>query len=345
VAKQRQNAQSFAIRRHPSAAEPALARFDNGAHPETVSDLSPPMTGLVQAALAYVIWGLFPIYFHALARVDALQIVLHRSLWSFVFIWATLVAMRRLRWVPAVVRQPRLLAQFALSALLLSGNWLLYVWSVNHGHVVEASLGYFVTPLVNVLLGTWVLGERPRRLQWLAVAVAACGVLWLTATLGRPPWIALGLAGSFGSYGLLRKTASLGALEGLAVETAVMAPVALAALAWMAAPHGGLAGMFDGMDGATVAWLLVAGPLTAIPLLLFAAGARRITMATLGTLQYLSPTLQFLLGVTVFGEPLQGTRLAGFVVIWAALAVYSADGFLWMRRQRAAAGALAPRPA
>ena len=204
--------------------------------------------------------------------------------------------------------------------------------------MVEASLGYFVTPLVNVLLGTWVLKERPRRLQWLAVAVAACGVLWLTLTLGRPPWIALGLAGSFGSYGLLRKTAPLGALEGLAVETAVIAPVALVALAWMSAPHGGLPGLFAGMDGATVGWLLFAGPLTAIPLLLFAAGARRITLATLGTLQYLSPTIQFLLGVTFFGEPLEAVRLVGFVLIWTALAVYSADGFLWLRRQRGGRG-------
>ncbi|HEY9029255.1 MAG TPA: EamA family transporter RarD [Burkholderiaceae bacterium] len=297
------------------------------------------MPGLVQAALAYVIWGLFPIYFHALSRVDALQIVLHRSLWCFVFVWALLVAMRRLQWVPGVVRQPRLVGLFALSALLLSANWLLYVWAVNHGHVVEASLGYFVTPLVNVLLGTCVLGERPRRLQWVAVATAACGVLWLTLTLGRPPWIALGLAGSFGSYGLLRKTAPLGALEGLALETAVLAPLALVALALLQAPHGGLAGLFAGLDGATVAWLLCAGPITAIPLLLFAGGARRITLATLGTLQYLSPTIQFLLGVAWFGEPLQPVRLVGFVLIWAALAIYSADGFLWMRRMRAAAAA------
>jgi chloramphenicol-sensitive protein RarD len=183
-----------------------------------------------------------------------------------------------------------------------------------------------------VMLGTWVLKERPRRLQWIAVAVAACGVLWLTLTLGRPPWIALGLAASFGSYGLLRKTAPLGALEGLALETAVLAPVALVALAVISAPHGGL---FAGMDGATVGWLLFAGPLTAIPLLLFAAGARRITLATLGTLQYSSPTIQFLLGVTFFGEPLESTRLIGFVLIWLALAIYSADGFLWLRRQRA----------
>ena len=295
------------------------------------------MSGLVQAALAYVIWGLFPIYFHALSRVDAFQIVLHRSLWCFVFVWALLVAMRRLQWVPGVARQPRLIALFALGALLLSCNWLLYVWAVNHGHVVEASLGYFVTPLVNVLLGTCVLGERPRRLQWIAVATAACGVLWLTLTLGRPPWIALGLAASFGSYGLLRKTAPLGALEGLALETAVLAPVALVTLALLAPPGAPL--LFAGMDGATIAWLLCAGPITAIPLLLFAGGARRITLATLGTLQYLSPTIQFLLGVVWYGEPLQATRLIGFVLIWAALAIYSADGFLWLRRLRIQAAA------
>jgi len=293
------------------------------------------MTGLLQAFLAYVIWGLFPIYFHALARVDAFEIVMHRSLWCFVFVWALLVAMRRLQWVGGVARQPWLVGRFVLSALLLSGNWLLYVWSVNHGHVVEASLGYFVTPLVNVLLGTWVLQERPRRLQWVAVALAACGVLWLTVTLGRPPWIALGLAASFGTYGLLRKTATLGALEGLALETAAVLPVALVVLALMNAPHGGLAGLFAGMDGATTGWLVLTGPLTAVPLLLFAAGARRITLATLGTLQYVSPTIQFLLGVTFFGEPLDPVRLVGFVLIWAALAVYSADGFLWLRRQRA----------
>ena len=297
------------------------------------------MTGLVYAALAYLLWGLFPIYFHALKSVGALEIVLHRSLWSFVFVWALLVALRRLQWVTGVVRRPRLLAQFVLSALLLSANWLLYVWAVNHGHVVEASLGYFVTPLVNVMLGTLVLKERPRPLQWLAVAVAACGVLWLTLALGRLPWIALGLAASFGSYGLLRKTAALGALEGLALETAVIAPAALVALAVLSAPHGGLPGLFAGMDGATIGWLLFAGPLTAIPLLLFAAGARRVTLATLGTLQYSSLTIQFLLGVTFFGEPLESRRLVGFVLIWVALAIYSADGFLWMRRRRGAPAA------
>ncbi len=331
----------MALRITPSAFAP-----DNGAksdpsmaparHPHLSNRASPRarprmVPGLAFAALAYVIWGLFPLYFHALARVDAFEIVVHRSLWSFMFVWLVLLATRRWQWLADVARRPRLWGQFVLSALLLSVNWLLYVWAVNHGHVIEASLGYFVTPLVNVLLGTWVLKERPRRLQWIALGVAAAGVLWLTWTLGRPPWIALGLAGSFGCYGLLRKTAPLGALEGLALETLAMAPVALVALAVIGAQRGGV---FAGIDGASIAWLLLAGPLTAVPLLLFAAGARRITMATLGTLQYLAPSLQFLLGVVWFGEPLEPTRLLGFALIWAALALYSADGFLWLRRQR-----------
>jgi chloramphenicol-sensitive protein RarD len=249
-------------------------------------------------------------------------------------VWAILLALRRWQWLAGVARNPRLVGQFAASAVLLSINWLLYVWAVNHGQVVEASLGYFINPLVNVLLGTCVLKERPRPLQWLAVAVAAAGVAWLTLTLGRPPWIALGLATSFGCYGLLRKTAPLGALEGLALETMVMAPVVLVALLVLGAGHGGL---FGELQAADVGWLLLAGPITAVPLLLFAYGARRITMATLGTLQYLSPSIQFALGVWLYGEPLVPTRLLGFVAIWAALLLYSADGFLWMRNLRRAA--------
>ncbi len=307
----------------------ASTRRDGQCVNSSIPRRMPP--GLVYAALAYLVWGLFPIYFHALARVDAFEIVVHRSLWSFVFIWSVLLATRRWQWLVDVARRPRLWAQFALSALLLGANWLLYIWAVNHGHVIEASLGYFVTPLVNVLLGTLVLKERPRRLQWAALALAATGVLCLTLTIGRPPWIALGLAATFGSYGLLRKTAPLGAFEGLALETLAIAPAALVALLVIGAGRGGA---FAGMSGHDVAWLLAAGPITAIPLLLFAAGARRITLATLGTLQYLAPSLQFALGVWFFDEPLALDRLACFALIWAALALYSADGFLWLRRQR-----------
>jgi chloramphenicol-sensitive protein RarD len=217
------------------------------------------------------------------------------------------------------------LAAFALSAALLTLNWLTYVWSVHHQHLLDASLGYFILPLVNVALGFVFLRERPRPGQWLAVAVATAGVLWLTVQTGRLPWIALVLAVTFGFYGLLRKVASLGALEGLALETMLLAPLGLGALAWWSAQGQGV--LVQG-DASSIAWLLLAGPLTAIPLLLFAAGARRIPLTTLGILQYISPTLQFALGVWVFHEPFQMARLAGFVLIWAALGVYSVEGWL-----------------
>jgi chloramphenicol-sensitive protein RarD len=295
--------------------------------------------GIVYAALAYTCWGLFPLYFHQLAQVSTVEIVLHRVTWSLVFVLALLFALRRSAALRPVLRSPRQLGLFALSAWLLTGNWLVYIWAVNNGHVIDSSLGYFINPLVYVLLGYAVLGERPRPLQWAAVALATVGVAWLTWQSGRLPWIALVLAGSFGLYGLIRKTAPLGALEGLAVETLLTAPVAVPALLlWTLQGTSTLAHA----DAPTLGWLLLAGPLTAVPLLLFAAGARRITLATLGLLQYIGPTLQFALGVWVFHEPLQRERLFGFALIWAALALYSAEGLWTARRQRlslAAAGA------
>lgn len=289
--------------------------------------------GIVYAALAYVAWGLFPLYFRQVAHVPALEVVAHRTVWSLVFVFAVLAVRRHWGWMRALWGQPRVLGTFAVSALLLSGNWLTYVWAVQNQHVVDASLGYFILPLVNVALGFVFLHERPRPGQWLAVAVAAAGVLWLAVQAGRVPWIALVLALSFGFYGLMRKVATLGALEGLTLETTMLAPVAVAALAiWSAQGQGALVQA----DAPTVGWLLVAGPLTAVPLLLFAAGARRIPLATMGILQYISPSLQFALGVWLFNEPFQPARLVGFVLIWAALLVYSLEGW-WMRRGRAAA--------
>jgi len=288
--------------------------------------------GILYAALAYVAWGLFPLYFKQVAAVPSLEVVMHRTLWSLVFVFAVLAVRRQWAWMAAVVRQPRVLGAFALSAVLLSGNWLTYVWAVQNHHVVDASLGYFILPLVNVALGFAFLHERPRPGQWLAVAVAAAGVLWLTVQAGRLPWIALVLALSFGFYGLLRKVAVLGALEGLALETLVLAPVAAAVLGWWAWQG---QGALLQADAPTLGWLLLAGPLTAVPLLLFAAGARLIPLATLGILQYISPSLQFALGVWVFHEPFQPARLAGFVLIWAALCVYTAEGW-WAGRRSAA---------
>jgi chloramphenicol-sensitive protein RarD len=289
----------------------------------------PKLHPLLAAGLAYTLWGLFPLYFRELQGVGALEIVLHRSVWALVFLLVVLAAMRRFDWLAPVLRDRRQLGLFTLSAFLLSVNWLVYVWAVNHDHVIDASLGYFINPLVSVVLGFVVLRERLRAPQRLAVALAALGVLWLTVLAGQPPWIALTLALSFGFYGLLRKTAPLGALEGLTLETMLLAPFAIAALAWWtlrgdsALAQGGARLWF---------WLALAGPLTAVPLLLFASGARRLTLATLGLMQYIAPTLQFGLGVWLYREPFTVARLAGFAAIWAGLALYTGEAVWHTRR-------------
>lgn len=285
--------------------------------------------GIAYAALAYLCWGLFPLYFKQLSAVPALEVVAHRTLWSLAFVALLLTLLRRWTWAGPVLRQPRVLGLFLLSAGLLLANSLTYVWAVQHGHVLEASLGYFINPLVNVALGFVLLQERPRPVQWLAVGLAGFGVLWLTWQTGSLPWVALVLALSFGFYGLVRKIAPLGAMEGLALETLLIAPLAAAALGlWTVQGHGA----FAQGDTHQLAWLLMAGPLTAVPLLLFAAGARRIPLTTLGLVQYISPSMQFFLGVWLFKEPLAPARLVAFACIWAALAIYSAEG-LWMGRR------------
>lgn len=286
--------------------------------------------GLLYAALAYIAWGLFPIYFKQLVQVNAFEVVMHRMVWSSVFLMGVLVVLKRWAWLRDVARQPRVLLAFGLSALLLSANWSVYVWAVQNAHVLDASLGYFILPLVNVAMGFVFLHERPRPGQWLAVAVAASGVLWLTLQAGRLPWVALVLALTFGTYGLLRKVARLGALEGLTLETLMLLPMAVGLLGWWS--WHGQGALVQG-DPATLGWLLLAGPLTAIPLLLFAAGARRIPMATMGILQYISPSLQMLLGVWLYGEPFEPARAIGFYLIWAALVIYSAES-VWVMRLR-----------
>jgi chloramphenicol-sensitive protein RarD len=295
--------------------------------------------GVLYALAAYTAWGVFPLYFKALQHIAPAEILAHRMLWSLVFVFAILAVRRHWSWLRGALHQPKVLGGFATSALLLAGNWFLYIWAVNHGRVVEASLGYFINPLFNVLLGALLLGERLRLVQWTAVGLAAAGVTWLTWQGGGLPWIALLLAATFALYGLMRKTATLGALEGLALETLLLFPLAAAYLAFLtleernsfiAAPAGSQ-------------WLLAAaGPITAIPLLLFAAGARRIPLSLLGLLQYIGPTLQLLLGVWLYREPFGGARLAGFALIWSALGLYSLEG-LWQswqaRRAAPAAGA------
>lgn len=281
--------------------------------------------GIIYACAAYAIWGLFPMYFKAMQEVPAEQILMHRVVWSLIFLIVVLAWRRQWSWIRTVVRQPRVLAGFTLSGILLAANWFTYIWAVNHGRVVDASLGYFITPLLNVVLGFLLLRERLRPMQWAAVGLAAIGVGWLTWHSGNLPWIGLTLAVTFGTYGLLRKTAALGALEGLSLETLVLFPVAFIYLAWLAMQN---TNAFL-VAPANMQWLLAStGPITAIPLLLFAAGARRIPLSLLGILQYIGPTLQFLLGVWLYHEPFGGARLVGFVLIWAALAVYSLES-LW----------------
>jgi len=289
-------------------------------------------SGIIYAALAFLCWGLFPIYFHALGDVPPLQILAHRMLWSLVFLLTILLLRRQWKWLH-LVRQPKVFFSFVLSALLLSANWLVYIWSVTNHHVIEASLGYFINPLVNIMLGYLILKERLRTIQWVAIALAALGVGWLTWQTGTVPWIALFLAFSFGGYGLLRKTAALGALEGLSFETIVLFPLAAGYVIWLTLNG---QNMFINTPSDTTRVLLVmAGPLTAIPLLLFATGARKIPLSILGLLQYLSPTLQFLLGVWLFKEAFTADRLVGFAMIWAALALFAGEGLL--RRQSAPA--------
>jgi chloramphenicol-sensitive protein RarD len=280
---------------------------------------------MLYAAGAYALWGLVPVYFKALQHVPPLEILAHRIVWSLVFLAIVLAWRRQWAWIGAVLRRPRVLAGFIASAILISINWFIYIWAVNNGRVIDASLGYFINPLINVLLGFLLLHERLRPGQWATVALAAGGVAWLTWQGGHLPWIALTLAITFGTYGLLRKTAALGALEGLSLETLILFPAALGYLIVLTLHgHNSFATAPD-----STKWLLVAaGPITAIPLLMFAAGARRIPLSLLGLLQYIGPTLQLLLGVWLYHEPFGGPRLVGFAMIWAALALYSAEG-LW----------------
>lgn len=288
-------------------------------------------TGILSAALAFLCWGLFPLYFHAIDEVPPLQILAHRMIWSLLFLLVVLGARRQWGWLK-LARQPRVLAVFCASACLLSINWLIYIWAVNNGHVIESSLGYFINPLVNIMFGYLLLKERLRRAQWLAIAVAALGVAWLTWQAGTVPWIALALAASFGGYGLMRKIAPLGALEGLSFETMVLFPLAAAYVGWLTM-HGQNA-FINTPSNTTRLLLLAAGPITAIPLLLFASGARRIPLSVLGLLQYLAPTLQFLLGVWLFHEAFTAERLVGFALIWIALAMFAMEG-LFRRPQLA----------
>ncbi|MGH8453773.1 MAG: EamA family transporter RarD [Nevskiales bacterium] len=283
--------------------------------------------GLLAAAGAYFIWGLWPLYWRLLEQVPTLQIMAHRAIWCAAFVLAYLFLRYRLVWLQPLRASPRVLGLLAVSGLLIGGNWWLYIWAVNAGHVVETSLGYFINPLVSVALGVVVLSERLNPRQWFAVAIAAAGVAYLTVKFGQPPWIALGLALSFAAYGLLRKIAHVGAIPGLAVECSFLLLPAIAILL-TTGTHSGLFGEYSPL---TIGLLIAAGPTTALPLVWFAYGARRVPLSMMGILQYIAPSLQLLCAVLIFNEPFTHTHLIGFACIWAALAIYAADGMYRLR--------------
>lgn len=292
--------------------------------------------GLISIVAAYAMWGMFPLYFKAL-HAPPLEVLMHRVLWSAVFLASLLSAQRRWAWLGAAFASPRVLLRSLLSASLLSINWFVYIWAVAQGRVVDASLGYFITPLVSVLIGVFSFGESLRSVQRLSVLTAAGGVVWLTLQFGQLPWVGLSLALTFGSYGALRKTSALGALEGLMLETLLMLPVSLSYLLWLVLSD---KSAFVAGDLGSRVLLLTLGPLTSVPLLLFAAGARRIPLSLVGLLQYISPTLQLLLGVLVWREPFNQTKLLGYALIWLALLVYSLEG-VWLSRAQRRAGTAA----
>jgi chloramphenicol-sensitive protein RarD len=276
--------------------------------------------GFAFGLAAYGAWGIFPVYLKAVARVPVLEVLCHRVAWSVPLLLALSWRQDRLADVRGVLRRRSTLAALTASTVLIAVNWLVYIYSVVNGRMLESSLGYYINPLVNVLLGVVILHETLQRLERVAVALAAAGLLWLALHLGQPPWISLVLALSFGLYGLVRKMTPVGALTGLTVETLLLFPLALGTLAWKLT-HG--QARFLSGDTRLDVLLLLAGPFTAIPLLFFAGAARRLPLSTLGFLQYLSPTLQFLLAVLAYGEPFRRAQAGAFAFIWAALVLFA----------------------
>jgi chloramphenicol-sensitive protein RarD len=294
--------------------------------------MKPAGKGLLAAVSAFALWGLFPLYFHPLRQVSSVQVIAHRVVWSCLFVLAWIGIRGEMPTLRATLADRSVVWRLAVSATLISINWLTYVWGVTHGHVLETSLGYFIGPLVNVVLGVGLLSEKLSRAQWLAVALAVVGVSYLTVMTGSLPWIALTLAFSFATYGLIRKVVKVESLPGLATETLLLAPFAAAYLLWCeSAGIGALGSAAPAVD----ALLIGSGPVTAIALFLFAYGTRLLPYSTVGVLQYITPTLQFSCGVFVLHEPFQRTRAVGFAIIWAALLIYVGEGLRLSGRQRA----------
>ena len=287
--------------------------------------------GILAAIGAYVLWGLFPIYWRLLEEVPAIEILANRMVWSLVFVAILLTAQKDWQWLREVSRKRKTVLTYTLAAILLSVNWFIYIWAVNAGYVVEASLGYFINPLVNFLLGVIFLGEKLRQGQVIAVILAGLGVVYLTVSYGSLPWISLLLAFTFGMYGLIKKTAPLESMHGFSLETMVMFLPALFFLSYRGAIG---QGAFLQLGTAVTLLLIFAGPVTSIPLLLFGYSARRIPLSMLGFIQYIAPTLQFMLGVFVYHEPFPAARLVGFSIIWLALLVYSLESIVFSRKAK-----------
>src|SRR4051794_1307192 len=279
---------------------------------------------------AYAMWGLFPLYWRLLEPAGAVEILAHRIVWSLVTMVALTVALRRTTHVRAIVRDRRVLVLLAIASVVIAFNWGGFIYGVNQDRVVEVSLGYFINPLVTVLLGVLVLGERLRTLQWCAIGIASLAVVILTVDYGHPPWIALLLAGSFGTYGLAKKKANVEAVESLTLETVLLAPLALGYIWWLSATGDSSFGT-NGVGHSVL--LATTGLVTAIPLICFGAAAIRIPMTTLGLLQYLAPTIQFALGLLVFDEAMTTVKWIGFTLVWIALAIFTAEALRHRHRQ------------
>jgi chloramphenicol-sensitive protein RarD len=304
-----------------------------------VPDDAERRSGLAYGVGAYLLWGAFPLFWPLLEPAGAIEILAHRMAWSLVVVLAALACtggLRAFRGVRAILRRRAQRSWLTLAAALITVNWGVYIWAVNNGHVIEASLGYFINPLVTILLGVFVLGERLRRVQWIAVGIGAAAVIVIGIDYGKLPWIALTLAFSFGLYGFCKKKASAGAVDSLAVETGVLFLPALATL-FVIAARGDL--VFAHHSVTTSALLASSGLVTAAPLLLFAAAARRLPLSLLGLIQYLNPVLQFAVGVGIRHEPLPTAELIGFALVWVALIVLTVDGLYHQRRSRAPADA------
>ncbi|MFB7209918.1 EamA family transporter RarD [Streptomyces sp. NPDC056255] len=287
--------------------------------------------GLMSGIGAYGLWGLVPLFWPLLKPAGAIEILAHRMVWSLAFVAVALLALRRWSWIGELVRQPKKLGLISVAAATITVNWGLYIWSVNNGHVVEASLGYFINPLVTIAMGVLLLGERLRPVQWVAVGTGVAAVLVLAIGYGRPPWISLVLAFSFATYGLMKKKVNMGGLESLTAETAVVFVPALGYLLWLGA-RGESTFASGGVGHAAL--LASAGLVTAVPLVLFGAAAIRVPLSTLGLLQYLAPVFQFALGIVYFHEAMPPERWAGFALVWLALTLLTWDAFRTARRTR-----------